>query len=74
METRAFLGLSTKRANWSECNNDVGDAFSESLDNFAHAQTWLYVANLLERGVRVLNYAGTFDFICEFPRGSIGTF
>lgn len=28
-------------------------------------QTWLYVSALLERGVRVLSYVGTFDFICN---------
>lgn len=28
-------------------------------------QTWLYVSGLLERGIRVLSYVGTFDFICN---------
>ena len=33
------------------------------LDNTG--MTWLYVSNLLERGIRVLSYVGTFDFICN---------
>jgi len=48
---------------WSSCDKAVGSRFNAAMDTTA--PTWLYVSNLLERGVRVLNYAGTYDFICE---------
>ena len=62
-ETRALLGVSEKRANWSSCSSQVGQRFHASMDPYH--PTRFYVSNLLERGVRVLNYAGTFDFICK---------
>ncbi|RSH85597.1 hypothetical protein EHS25_003736 [Saitozyma podzolica] len=62
-DVRATLGVSKDSANWSSCSNDVGRLFSVALDSTG--QTWLYVSALLERGIRVLNYAGTLDFICN---------
>lgn len=62
-DTRAVLGVSEKRGNWSACDYDILYRFGNALDMTGH--TTLYVANLLERGVRVLNYVGTFDYICE---------
>ncbi|KAK8845643.1 hypothetical protein IAR55_006359 [Kwoniella newhampshirensis] len=41
-----------------------GIASSPSMD--LHHKTYLYVAGLLERGVRVLVYAGKVDFACNF--------
>ena len=65
-ETRAILGISEKRANWSSCDWGVNHRFQAMMDTTA--QTTLYVSQLLERGVRVLNYAGTYDYICTlFP-------
>ena len=60
---RETLGVSKDRGDWSSCDAGVIARFGHSLDETG--QTWLYVAALLERGVRVLNYAGTFDFVCE---------
>ncbi|KAK4684296.1 hypothetical protein P7C73_g5896, partial [Tremellales sp. Uapishka_1] len=62
-DVRGLLGVSVKRDNWSSCDDGVNRAFGMSLDSTA--QTWLYVTQLLERGIRILNYAGTQDFICN---------
>ncbi|WWC99367.1 hypothetical protein V866_006268 [Kwoniella sp. B9012] len=62
-DVRETLGVDPHRGNWSSCDNDVGMRFSLSLDSTG--QTWLYVAGLLERGIRVLNYVGMRDFICN---------
>lgn len=60
---RAILGVDKSRGNFSSCDNTVGYNFALSLDRTG--QTWLYVSGLLERGVRVLSYVGTFDWICN---------
>lgn len=52
-DVRETLGVEHISGNWSSCAPSVGRAFGASLD--ASAQTWIYVANLLERGIRVLN-------------------
>ncbi len=62
-DVRETLGVSHKAGNWSSCDWVVNHAFSAAMDETA--QTKLYVTQLLERGVRVLNYAGTYDFVCE---------
>ncbi|OCF45215.1 cathepsin A (carboxypeptidase C) [Kwoniella heveanensis CBS 569] len=62
-EVRDLLGVHEHRGNWSSCDNGVGARFSQSMDSTG--QTWLYVAGLLERGIRVLNYVGQQDFICN---------
>ncbi|KAL7418832.1 hypothetical protein Q5752_006516 [Cryptotrichosporon argae] len=61
-EVRSLLGVHGKK-DWGSCDGGVFRAFTASLDSVG--QTWLYVAALLERGVRILNYAGTLDFICN---------
>jgi len=58
-DTRALLGIEGKAA-WEGCSESVGAAFMATLD--PTGQTWLYVTELLERGVRVLNYVGTLDW------------
>ncbi|KAI0829364.1 peptidase S10 serine carboxypeptidase [Trametes gibbosa] len=63
-ETRALLGVESP-ANFSACNMAVNRAFSARLDkNAVPAQ--LHVAGLLQRGVRVLVYAGTYDWQCNW--------
>jgi len=62
-DVRKTLGVDKAHGPWSSCDNLVGTNFHASLDQVG--KTWLYVSNLLERGVRILNYAGTYDFICN---------
>ncbi|AFR98075.1 cathepsin A (carboxypeptidase C) [Cryptococcus neoformans C23] len=62
-DVRHTLGVDKLRSNWSSCDGSVFTRFTQSLDNTG--KTWLYVAGLLERGVRVLNYVGMLDFICN---------
>ncbi|WVQ80388.1 hypothetical protein IAT38_002493 [Cryptococcus sp. DSM 104549] len=62
-DVREALGVHKHRGNWSSCDEGVFTRFGQSLDSTG--KTWLYVAGLLERGVRVLNYVGILDFICN---------
>ncbi|ORY34286.1 Alpha/Beta hydrolase protein [Naematelia encephala] len=62
-DVRKTLGVNPKLGGFSSCSNKVGREFGAALDTAG--QTWLYVAALLERGIRVLSYVGTFDFICN---------
>ncbi|KAJ7782755.1 Alpha/Beta hydrolase protein, partial [Mycena metata] len=50
--------------NFSSCSDEVAYAFIGKLDEFKNTQH--YVAALLERGVRVLIYVGTYDWICNW--------
>lgn len=52
-DVRETLGVSSDRHDWTSCDPSVGNAFHQALDS--SGQTWLYVSQLLERGVRVLN-------------------
>ncbi|KAH7341395.1 Alpha/Beta hydrolase protein [Rhizoctonia solani] len=63
-ETRKALGVHPSIGNYTGCSADVGTRFSASLDHF-HSNQW-YIAGLLERGIRVLIYAGTYDWICNW--------
>ncbi|KAF8510885.1 serine carboxypeptidase [Hysterangium stoloniferum] len=65
LETREMLGVHNSAANFSSCSNPVGTAFSSHLDEFSEL-TQYYVAELLERKVKVLLYIGTYDMICNW--------
>jgi len=78
-DVRAKLGVDKSVGKFSSCSTPVGHAFNAALDSTD--QTWLYVAQLLEREVRVLNvsfpfwpfatlvadrqYVGMLDWICN---------
>ncbi|KAK8845458.1 hypothetical protein IAR55_006171 [Kwoniella newhampshirensis] len=62
-DVRKALGVDSTVGNYSSCNGPVGMNFALNLD--LTGQTWLYVAQLLHRGIRVLNYVGQRDFICN---------
>ena len=62
-DVREKLGVESDAPGWASCDNGVGMRFGLSLDTVG--KTWLHVIGLVERGVRVLNYAGTYDFICN---------
>jgi cathepsin A (carboxypeptidase C) len=58
-DVRKVLGVDKGTHKWESCDNAVGEGFHLNLDQVG--QTWLYVSQLLERGVRILNYAGELD-------------
>ncbi|KAJ7701794.1 peptidase S10 serine carboxypeptidase [Mycena rosella] len=62
---RDLLGVDPGAANFTSCSNDVGRLFGARLDKWV-APTQHYVAGLLDRGVRVLIYAGTYDWQCNW--------
>ncbi|OBZ71968.1 Carboxypeptidase Y A [Grifola frondosa] len=62
--TRELLGVEAPN-NFSACSHDVGTNFNSHMDKWAvPAQN--YVAGLLERGIRMLIYAGTYDWQCNW--------
>ncbi|PPQ82160.1 hypothetical protein CVT25_015138 [Psilocybe cyanescens] len=62
-ETQELLGVKTPY-DFAACSGDVGQNFDAHMDKWAvHTQD--YVANLLDRGVRILIYAGTYDWRCN---------
>ncbi|KAJ7177909.1 peptidase S10 serine carboxypeptidase [Mycena filopes] len=62
---REMLGVDPAAANFTSCSNEVGNQFSARLDKWA-VPTQYYVAGLLDRGIRVLIYAGTYDWQCNW--------
>ncbi|KAL6306731.1 Alpha/Beta hydrolase protein [Sparassis latifolia] len=62
--TRALLGVETSKA-FSACSSEVGTNFNAHMDKWAVPSQY-YVASLLERGVRILIYAGTYDWQCNW--------
>ncbi|KAJ7223362.1 Alpha/Beta hydrolase protein [Mycena pura] len=65
-DVRAALGVDPAvPANFTSCATAVGTAFRAQLDSFT-AATPNYIGGLLERGVRVLIYVGTYDWICNW--------
>jgi carboxypeptidase C (cathepsin A) len=62
--TRKMLGAESP-GNFSLSSGIVGKNFASHLDKWAH-HTQDYVAALLERNIRVLIYAGTYDWQCNW--------
>lgn len=62
--TRKLLGVETPN-NFSACSDIVGANFASHMDKWA-SPTQYYVSNLLDRGIRVLIYAGTYDWQCNW--------
>ncbi|KAG8695794.1 hypothetical protein FRC08_007551 [Ceratobasidium sp. 394] len=63
-ETRELLGVDPSISNFTGCSEQVSNRFYDRLDLFHPTQD--YVLGLLERGVRVLIYAGTYDYVCNW--------
>ncbi|KAF7340325.1 Carboxypeptidase [Mycena venus] len=64
-DVREMLGVDEPvPANFSSCAPVVGSAFRAQMDSYRLTQD--YVGGLLERGVRVLIYVGTYDWICNW--------
>jgi carboxypeptidase C (cathepsin A) len=62
--TRSLLGVDMP-GNFSSCSALVSQNFVAHMDKWA-VPTQYYVAGLLDRGVRVLIYAGTYDWQCNW--------
>ncbi|KAJ8517358.1 hypothetical protein ONZ45_g5449 [Pleurotus djamor] len=62
--TRKLLGVETT-SNFSSCSHDVGSGFASNMDKW-RSPTQFYVAALLERNIRILIYAGTYDWQCNW--------
>lgn len=62
-ETRELLGIESPK-NFTPCSDTVGDNFSRHMDKWGFP-TQYYVSSLLDRGVRVLIYLGTYDWQCN---------
>ena len=65
-DVRTTIGVDPSLGDFSPCNEDVGIAFAQSQDSMFPAQ--LYIAALLERGVRALIYVGANDWGCNWVR------
>ncbi|KAG0698855.1 Alpha/Beta hydrolase protein [Suillus ampliporus] len=63
-ETRKMLGAESP-GKFSICSGIVGRNFFSHLDKWAH-HTQDYVTALLERDIRMLIYAGTYDWQCNW--------
>ncbi|KDQ49579.1 hypothetical protein JAAARDRAFT_200740 [Jaapia argillacea MUCL 33604] len=65
-DIRETLGVDSSLSHWNftSCSNRVGIDFSNAMDEFH--PTYLYVAALLERGVKALVYVGEYDWICNW--------
>ncbi|TFK48038.1 hypothetical protein OE88DRAFT_1665085 [Heliocybe sulcata] len=64
-DIRAEIGVDPAiTSNFTSCSTAVGYAFSLTDDRLF--PTYLYVAGLLERGVNVLIYVGSYDWICNW--------
>ncbi|KAJ7105911.1 serine carboxypeptidase [Mycena epipterygia] len=63
-EVQALLGVDASVSTFSSCSADVSRGFDRTLDMMRGAAP--YVGALLERGVRVLVYVGTYDWICNW--------
>jgi len=70
--TRELLGVDPAvPAGLAACNDTVYNAFVATLDEYH--ETYTQVSQLLERGVRVLVYAGTYDWICNWISNDVWT-
>jgi len=60
-DVRETLGIASHIGNFSSCSSDIGMDFVKHLDSLR--LTKYYVEGLLERGIQVLVYVGTYDWI-----------
>ncbi|KAF7302832.1 Carboxypeptidase [Mycena kentingensis (nom. inval.)] len=64
-DIQSTLGVDPARAAYSSCSPEVMADFGRLSYDLMHGSTE-YVAGLLERGVRALVYAGSYDFVCNW--------
>lgn len=63
-DVRELLGAESP-GNFTACSRDVGRHFNAHMDKWA-VPSQHYVSGLLERGIRMLIYAGTYDWQCNW--------
>ncbi|KDQ51312.1 hypothetical protein JAAARDRAFT_140320 [Jaapia argillacea MUCL 33604] len=64
-DIRSLLGVDPSiPQNFSSCNHAINADFSLAQDRLH--PTYLYIAGLLERGVKALIYVGAYDWICNW--------
>ncbi|KZS95434.1 alpha/beta-hydrolase [Sistotremastrum niveocremeum HHB9708] len=65
--TKKLLGVSPVLDNiaFQSCNMDLNKAFIDNMDKL-RAHTAYYLENLLDRGIRILIYVGTYDWIANW--------
>lgn len=63
-DIRELLGAESP-GNFTSCSREVGRHFNAHMDKWAVPSQY-YVAGLLERGIRMLIYAGTYDWQCNW--------
>nr|GAT52551.1 predicted protein [Mycena chlorophos] len=63
-EVQALLGVDPAKRQFEACSPLVSTAFGVLQHDLMHGSTE-YIVGLLERGVRALIYAGSYDFICN---------
>ncbi|GJE84749.1 peptidase S10, serine carboxypeptidase [Phanerochaete sordida] len=63
-DIRKLLGAESP-GNFTSCSPQVGRNFNAHMDKWAVPSQY-YVSGLLERGIRVLIYAGTYDWQCNW--------
>ena len=63
-DVRELLGAETPN-NFTGCSREVGRNFNAHMDKWAVPSQY-YVSGLLERGVPILIYAGTYDWQCNW--------
>lgn len=67
--TRSLLGVESPH-NFSACSNIVGGNFVAHMDQWKTPAQY-YVAGLLDRGLRILLYAGTYDWQCNWVQNKM---
>ena len=63
-DVRKLLSVEIQ-GNFTGCSMDVNAGFNARLDKFAMPSHY-YVAGLLDRGIPILIYAGTYDWQCNW--------
>ncbi|KIP09855.1 hypothetical protein PHLGIDRAFT_34220 [Phlebiopsis gigantea 11061_1 CR5-6] len=63
-DIRELLGAESP-SNFTACSRDVGMGFNAHMDKWAVPAQY-HVAGLLERGIPILIYAGTYDWQCNW--------
>ncbi|KZV92237.1 peptidase S10, serine carboxypeptidase [Exidia glandulosa HHB12029] len=63
-DVRKTLGVDRKVGNFTGCAPDVGSAFNQAGDMYHSSR--VYIEELLERGIRILQFAGTYDWVCNW--------
>ncbi len=63
-DIRQLLGAESTN-NFTGCSREVGLNFNSHMDKYAVPSQY-YVAGLLERGIPMLIYAGTYDWQCNW--------